>query len=632
MIVPWKSTLVGVILVLLTALSGSLAASADDWVEVKSPHFRVISDQGGRNAKRVALDLERIHRLYETVLPDAVSDPSQPVLAVVVEDGDGLVEWLPQYDAGQRPGGVFLSRRSGHYMVIRLDVGREIVYHEYLHLLTRLNVGKIPIWLNEGFAEFYSATEFVGSKARFGGINQDAISYLNRRSLIPFEELVGRVTNPHDDGNWIDIRVFYAQAWALTHYLMLGNEELASAGAIGRYMNLVQQGADQVEAFVEVVGPLDEVREDLRRYLRRLRLSVFEQELGDDLNDDGFVERDLPPHEMLAEQAVVLAGSGFVTEAADLVAEARAHDPESPAVLTAAGLVALESRDDTTAAAAFSAAIAAGATNYLPFYLSTTTSPSQETEPGLELPERLGRLRMAVAFNPRFTPAYQELVRLLLNDGQLDQAFDVARRAAEIDARDAYSWRLMGQAALQSNKFEAARLAGARGLEESRDDRGRTMMESFLADVDRYEERARRFEERRAESERRGVSSSEVSPIAAGRGGTAPRVVDARSSLPATERAGGDSDERQVTMSGTWTELRCLDIPAVDFVIQSHRPPTTLVITAAGSAPIEIMGPSGEVQERVGCGSVGREVEVDFTIRRIAAGTVYGDMTELRFP
>ncbi len=44
MIVPWKSTLVGVILVLLTALSGSLAASADDWVEVKSPHFRVISD------------------------------------------------------------------------------------------------------------------------------------------------------------------------------------------------------------------------------------------------------------------------------------------------------------------------------------------------------------------------------------------------------------------------------------------------------------------------------------------------------------------------------------------------------------------------------------------------------------
>ncbi len=394
----------------------------------------------------MALDLERIHRLYETVLPDAVSDPSQPVLAVVVEDGDGLVEWLPQYDAGQRSGGVFLSRRSGHYMVIRLDVGREIVYHEYLHLLTRLNVGKIPIWLNEGFAEFYSATEFVGSKARFGGINQDAISYLNRRSLIPFEELVGRVTNPHDDGNWIDIRVFYAQAWALTHHLMLGNEELASAGAVGRYMNLVQQGADQVEAFVEVVGPLDEVREDLRRYLRRLRLSVFEQELGDDLDDDGFVERDLPPHEMLAEQAVVLAGSGFVTEAADLVGEARAHDPESPAVLT-------------------------------------------------------------------------------------------ARRA-----------------------------------------------------------------------------------------------VDARSSLPATERAGGDSDERQVTMSGTWTELRCLDIPAVDFVIQSHRPLTTLVITAAGSAPIEIMGPSGEVQERVGCGSVGREVEVDFTIRRIAAGTVYGDMTELRFP
>ncbi len=45
---------------LLALVSWPGEARADDWVEVTSPHFRVVTDQGTRNARRVANDLEQI--------------------------------------------------------------------------------------------------------------------------------------------------------------------------------------------------------------------------------------------------------------------------------------------------------------------------------------------------------------------------------------------------------------------------------------------------------------------------------------------------------------------------------------------------------------------------------------------
>ena len=80
-------------------------------------------------------------------------------------------------------------------------------------------------------------------------------------------------------------------------------------------------------------------------------------------------------------------------------------------------------------------------------------------------------------------------------------------------------------------------------------------------------------------------------------------------------------------------ELRCAGARAVDFVVRSRRPPTTLVLRAPGAGAVEIVDPDTlTVQERIECGPVDRQVEVDFTVRRIGGGMVYGDLMELRFP
>ena len=617
----------------LLAVSGwPTVASADDWVEVTSPHFRVITDQADWQARRVALDLERIHALYEQVLPDAVSDPYHRVTAVLLEDAGDLLEWLPRYEDRERPGGLFTTLPSGHYLLIRLDGGgRGTVYHEYLHLLTRMNMGRLPPWLSEGLAEFYSQVDFVGATAKFGRVDRDALRYLNRRSLIPLEELVGRGANPHEDGNYVDVRVFYAQAWALTHYLMLGNEELSAAGVVPRYMERMEQGDDPMEAFVELVGPLDAVREDLRRYLRNLLFRMFEVDLAEEIDDDDFVERDLPEAQAVAERAMVLAGFQSVERAASALAEAHDLAPGAPAVYTAAGFVELARADPVAAEAAFSAAVAAGSESYLPYYISATRrrlGGDPETEP---IQERIRRLRRAVMLNPRLVPGYHELAELLAREDRAAESFEVARQAVEVGVREAYSWVLLGRAALRLDEVEAARLAGERGLAAAGDDRSRAQLESFLAEVDRHEAwLAVQEGQRRDRLIREARATGPPPPVGLTRVGAAPSAAPTPVA-PAFD--GPASPGRQLSLAGTWVELRCTGTREVDFVVRSERPPTTLVLRAPGAGAVEIVDPATlDVQERIECGPVDRQVEVDFTVRRIGGGMVFGDLTELRFP
>src|SRR5262249_21665539 len=67
-------------------LSAGLLSAADQWIEVKSAHFTVISDAGQGAARTTAWQLEQIRNVLGTFWPWAHVDLDKPVVAFAVRD------------------------------------------------------------------------------------------------------------------------------------------------------------------------------------------------------------------------------------------------------------------------------------------------------------------------------------------------------------------------------------------------------------------------------------------------------------------------------------------------------------------------------------------------------------------
>ncbi len=68
--------------------------------------------------------------------------------------------------------GLFLRAPDRNYILVRLDAQQEhaygTVYHEYTHYMLRKADTWLPLWLNEGLAQFYENTD-IDDKTGVGG-------------------------------------------------------------------------------------------------------------------------------------------------------------------------------------------------------------------------------------------------------------------------------------------------------------------------------------------------------------------------------------------------------------------------------------------------------------------------------
>src|SRR3990172_6073631 len=139
---------------------------AEPWLEVRSPHFIVITNGDEKQARRVAHQFELIRGVFKLIYPQARVDPGEPLIILVAKDEKTLKTVLPAYweKKGQvRRDGFFVRGPEKNYVALRLDAEGEdpyhVVYHEYVHLLASLNHRGLPVWLSEGLAEFFASAK-----------------------------------------------------------------------------------------------------------------------------------------------------------------------------------------------------------------------------------------------------------------------------------------------------------------------------------------------------------------------------------------------------------------------------------------------------------------------------------------
>jgi hypothetical protein len=61
-------------LALLVSLAAPAAERTDEWLQVASPHFLVISNSAEPDARRTARQFERMRAAFQKIFPDAERD------------------------------------------------------------------------------------------------------------------------------------------------------------------------------------------------------------------------------------------------------------------------------------------------------------------------------------------------------------------------------------------------------------------------------------------------------------------------------------------------------------------------------------------------------------------------------
>ena len=146
-----------------------------------------------------------------------------------------------------------------------------VIFHEYTHLLVNQNIHRLPLWLNEGLAEFYSTFDGSEDDARLiiGRPIPEHVNLLRGLgALIPMNKFIDpqAMKDLYRDDR-LTAR-FYAQSWLLAHYFLLG-DKLAHRPQLASFVNGLQTGEAPDAVFRRVFGSdLDPLDRALGQYVR----------------------------------------------------------------------------------------------------------------------------------------------------------------------------------------------------------------------------------------------------------------------------------------------------------------------------------------------------------------------------
>ncbi len=428
------------------ALGTPLARAAEPWVEVRSPHFTVTSDGSEKDARKVLLQFEQVRALLQEVWPGARVDTVRPVTILAARDEGALRVLLPEFwekRGALHPAGVFVDAPDRGWVALRMDVARFregddtwdnpylIVFHEYVHLVLRLNFESLPAWLDEGLAEFWGNTIIEGDRVYEGRHVPYHLQTLRQRTPMSLAALFAVAHGSPEYSEQDRATIFYAQSWALVHYLVLGSDE--RQGQINRFAALLQAGKPAAVAAKEAFGDTEALDRELQAYVRRPVFRYRRRMARLEVKEEAWTARRLSEAESLALRAGLHVAMGRAAEARDLAGRALSLDPGTASAHESLALLAWREGKRSEAREALARATALpGASDYAHYLYGHLLWES------LEGPESLPRVeasfRRATELNPSFAGAHASLARAMAARGApLAETLPLAVRAARLE-------------------------------------------------------------------------------------------------------------------------------------------------------------------------------------------------------
>ena len=255
------------------ALAVAAPASAA-WRRVDSANFIVVGDASVRELRATAQKFEAFREVLQRVMPAVTSSSPVPTVVVVFANDEAFTPFKPTYQGKSKfVSGYAMPGTDVSYIAMVNGVeGDRVIFHEYTHMVVANAVARVPVWLNEGLAEFYSTFALMdgGKRAAIGRPIDNHLLLLNGSVRVSLVELLkADHTSPlyNEDSRVND---FYAESWALTHMLLMGQPPRVKE--LSAYLEQVNNGVDEKQAWEQIFGT-SRTETDFRRYVTRPTMS-----------------------------------------------------------------------------------------------------------------------------------------------------------------------------------------------------------------------------------------------------------------------------------------------------------------------------------------------------------------------
>ncbi|HXD34138.1 MAG TPA: tetratricopeptide repeat protein [Pyrinomonadaceae bacterium] len=510
-----KRLLKTVTILILLLMAGQAVVAKDAWVSVRSKNFFLIGNASEKEIRQVAERLEQFREVASHLFAQANLNSPIPTRVVVFKNDNSYRPFKPNAHTA----GYFQPGPDVNYITLKTEVGDDqnpfgVIFHEYMHLLINNTSANVPTWFNEGLAEYYSTLAMSDDqKVVLGKPIPQHVYLLRDAKFLPLRTLF-RVDQDSPHYHERDKQsIFYAESWALTHYLLLGDNG-KRASQLGKFLQLMDANMSIEDAFKTAFQTtFEKMEDDLRNYVRNDRYPIA----------PGHFERKLEFNKEIAtvvlSEAEVQAYLGdlllhsYRPEAEAYIQRALTLDPDLDIANAALGMLRVREGKIDEARRSLERAVKADSKNYLiHYYYAYALSREGMTDSQLVLgyqPSTAMKIReelkKAIDLRPDYPETYNLLAFVnLVTQTELDESITLLKRVIETSPGRNDLHFILAQIYMRKQDFNTARQILERLSQGKGDQRLRQQSQSLLTQLIAREEEIAAYEARRKEFERNG--------------------------------------------------------------------------------------------------------------------------------
>lgn len=455
------------LLFLLVLAPLGTASARDTWTSVRSKNFYLVGNASDADIRKVATRLEQFRDVFLRLFNQVKLNSTTPTTVIVFKSDSSFKPFKP----GPNIAGYFQAGPDVNYIALTTEqTGANdpfnVIFHEYVHLLVNDSVGDVPLWFNEGLAEYYSTFDISEDrKVMLGKVISNHVLLLRQERILPLRTLFDVDQHSPYYNERQKQGIFYAESWAIVHYLIQGNHG-QRLPQLNDFFNLLASHVSTEEAFRRAFKTsYEDFEKELRQYLQhdtyQATVVTFQNKLTFD------TEMQSAPITEAEAQAYLgdLLLHSNRAEAEVYLQKAIELDPKLAMAHASLGMLRVRQGRLDEARQSLQRAVEGNSPNYLAHYYYAEALSREGMNGGMvsgysaeNLATMRAELKKAIELAPSFPGAYSLLAFVnMVADENLDESITLLKHALQLAPGRAELALMLGEVYMRKEDYKSAK-------------------------------------------------------------------------------------------------------------------------------------------------------------------------------